>query len=106
MAVTMVLSTTLKHWTDALPEFGGDTYTQTDVYMLGRTNGVATYRNTDFFGLVEGLNFALQYRGNNEDPAQAKEQPTAAMQIVVLANWPVKTATVSVCLPPTTLTSG
>ncbi len=35
--------------------------------MLGRTNGVATYRNTDFFGLVEGLNFALQYRGNNEN---------------------------------------
>ncbi|APV88291.1 porin OmpS1 [Salmonella enterica] len=54
-------------WTDVLPEFGGDTYTQTDVYMLGRTNGVATYRNTDFFGLVEGLNFALQYQGNNEN---------------------------------------
>ncbi|EAA7501925.1 porin OmpS1 [Salmonella enterica subsp. enterica] len=53
--------------TDALPEFGGDTYTQTVVYMLGRTNGVATYRNTDFFGLVEGLNFALQYQGNNEN---------------------------------------
>ncbi|MFP5582985.1 porin OmpS1 [Salmonella sp. 741265139_PSA] len=58
----------IEAWTDALPEFGGDTYTQTDVYMLGRTNGVATYRNTDFFGLVEGLNFALQYQGNNEDP--------------------------------------
>lgn len=29
--------------------------------MTGRTTGVATYRNTDFFGLVEGLNFALQY---------------------------------------------
>lgn len=28
-------------WTDMLPEFGGDTYTQTDVYMTGRTNGVA-----------------------------------------------------------------
>ncbi|EDQ6108154.1 porin, partial [Salmonella enterica subsp. enterica] len=55
-------------WTDVLPEFGGDSYTQTDVYMLGRTNGVATYRNTDFFGLVDGLNFALQYQGNNEDP--------------------------------------
>ena len=54
-------------WTDVLPEFGGDTYTQTDVYMLGRTNGVATYRNTDFFGLVDGLNFALQYQGNNEN---------------------------------------
>ena len=49
-----------------LPEFGGDTYTQTDVYMLGRTNGVATYRNKGFFGQVDGLNFALQYQGNNE----------------------------------------
>ncbi|EDH0693913.1 porin OmpS1 [Salmonella enterica subsp. salamae] len=54
-------------WTDVLPEFGGDSYTQTDVYMLGRTNGVATYRNSDFFGLVDGLNFALQYQGNNEN---------------------------------------
>ncbi|MBA7802007.1 porin OmpC [Citrobacter freundii] len=53
-------------WTDMLPEFGGDTYTQTDVYMTGRTNGVATYRNKGFFGLVDGLNFALQYQGNNE----------------------------------------
>ncbi|WP_336283985.1 porin OmpC [Citrobacter arsenatis] len=53
-------------WTDMLPEFGGDTYTQTDVYMTGRTNGVATYRNNGFFGQVDGLNFALQYQGNNE----------------------------------------
>ncbi|EMA3755180.1 porin OmpS1 [Salmonella enterica] len=53
-------------WTDVLPEFGGDSYTQTDVYMLQRANGLATYRNTDFFGLVDGLNFALQYQGNNE----------------------------------------
>ncbi len=34
--------------------------------MAGRANGVATYRNSDFFGLVEGLNFALQYQGKNE----------------------------------------
>ena len=53
-------------WTDMLPEFGGDTYTQTDVYMTGRTNGVATYRNKGFFGQVDGLNFAIQYQGNNE----------------------------------------
>ncbi|MES3497626.1 porin OmpC [Citrobacter portucalensis] len=53
-------------WTDMLPEFGGDSYTQTDVYMTGRANGVATYRNNGFFGLVDGLNFALQYQGNNE----------------------------------------
>ena len=54
-------------WTDMLPEFGGDSYTQTDVYMTGRTNGVATYRNKGFFGQADGLNFAMQYQGNNED---------------------------------------
>ena len=53
-------------WTDVLPEFGGDTWTQTDGFMTGRTTGVATYRNTDFFGLVEGLNFAAQYQGKND----------------------------------------
>ncbi|MBJ9068838.1 porin OmpC [Citrobacter koseri] len=60
-------------WTDMLPEFGGDTYTQTDVYMLGRTNGVATYRNNGFFDLVDGLNFALQYQGNNEGTGFGQE---------------------------------
>ncbi|CBG88795.1 porin OmpC [Citrobacter rodentium] len=56
----------IEAWTDMLPEFGGDTWAQTDVYMTGRTNGVATYRNNGFYGLVDGLNFALQYQGNNE----------------------------------------
>ena len=56
-------------WTDVLPEFGGDTWTQTDVFMTGRTTGVATYRNNDFFGLVDGLNFALQYQGKNGSPS-------------------------------------
>ena len=51
-------------WTDVLPEFGGDTY-GADNFMQSRANGVATYRNQDFFGLVEGLNFALQYQGKN-----------------------------------------
>ena len=53
-------------WTDVLPEFGGDTWTQTDGFMTGRTTGVATYRNTDFFGLVDGLNVAAQYQGKND----------------------------------------
>ncbi len=83
-------------WTDVLPEFGGDTYTQTDVFMLGRTNGVATYRNSDFFGLVDGLNFALQYQGNNENPGLAKAPITVA-----IVNWRVKMATASVSLLPT-----
>ena len=33
--------------------------------MQQRGNGFATYRNTDFFGLVDGLNFAVQYQGKN-----------------------------------------
>lgn len=53
-------------WTDMLPEFGGDSYTQADNFMTGRTNGVATYRNNGFFGLVDGLNVALQYQGKND----------------------------------------
>ncbi len=52
-------------WTDMLPEFGGET-AYSDNFMVGRTSGVATYRNTNFFGLVDGLNFALQYQGKNE----------------------------------------
>jgi Outer membrane protein (porin) len=53
-------------WTDMLPVFGGDSYTWTDNFMNGRANGLATYRNSGFFGLVDGLNFALQYQGANE----------------------------------------
>ena len=51
-------------WTDVLSEFGGDTY-GSDNFMQQRGNGFATYRNTDFFGLVDGLNFAVQYQGTN-----------------------------------------
>ena len=60
-------------WTDMLPEFGGDSYTYADNFMTGRANGVATYRNTDFFGLVDGLNMTLQYQGKNEG-REAKKQ--------------------------------
>lgn len=60
-------------WTDMLPVFGGDSYTYTDNFMVGRTNGVATYRNTDFFGLVDGLNFAVQYQGANEGNSGEQE---------------------------------
>ncbi|EBI7230609.1 porin OmpC [Salmonella enterica] len=52
-------------WTDVLPEFGNDTYEGADNFMTGRANGLLTYHNTDFFGLVDGLNFNLQYQGKN-----------------------------------------
>ncbi|HFK5713370.1 TPA: porin OmpC [Enterobacter roggenkampii] len=61
-------------WTDMVPVFGGDSYTWTDNFMVGRTNGVATYRNNDFFGLVDGLNFALQYQGANEGANANEDQ--------------------------------
>ncbi|WP_271131385.1 porin OmpF [Dryocola clanedunensis] len=51
--------------TDMLPEFGGDTGAS-DNFFAGRNGGLATYRNSDFFGLVEGLNFGVQYLGKNE----------------------------------------
>lgn len=60
-------------WTDMLPVFGGDSYTYTDNYMVGRANGLATYRNSNFFGLVDGLNFALQYQGANESSSNNQE---------------------------------
>lgn len=54
-------------YTDQLPVFGDDTmYQENDNFMTGRSNGLATYRNSNFFGLVEGLNFAVQYQGKNE----------------------------------------
>ncbi|MEL4013589.1 porin OmpC [Dryocola clanedunensis] len=60
-------------WTDMLPEFGGDSYSQADNFMTNRANGVATYRNTDFFGLVDGLSIAAQYQGANESKSNDQE---------------------------------
>ncbi|CUU23121.1 porin OmpC [Duffyella gerundensis] len=57
--------------TDMMPEFGATAYTSADVYMLTRTNGVATWRNTNFFGLIDGLDVALQYQGKNESSGRS-----------------------------------
>lgn len=35
--------------------------------MTKRASGLATYRNTDFFGAVDGLDMTLQYQGKNEN---------------------------------------
>ncbi len=65
-------------FTDMLPEFGGDTG-NTDNFMIGRSNGLATYRNQDFFGLVDGLNVALQYQGKNENDGRSATKQTATV---------------------------
>jgi outer membrane pore protein E len=41
--------------------------------MTKRATGLATYRNTDFFGAVDGLDMTLQYQGKNEN-RDAKKQ--------------------------------
>ncbi len=71
-------------YTDMLPEFGGDT-AYSDDFFVGRVGGVATYRNSNFFGLVDGLNFAVQYRAKTN----------------VLVFLSVPTATASVALSAT-----
>ncbi|AWH89945.1 porin OmpC [Limnobaculum parvum] len=53
-------------WTDVLPEFGGETFQHTDTFMNQRASNLATYRNKNFFGLVDGLKFAVQYQGRND----------------------------------------
>ena len=52
-------------YTDMLPFFGGDSG-YTDAFLSGRSTGVLTWRNKDFFGLVKGLNVAAQYEGKND----------------------------------------
>lgn len=58
-------------YTDMIPEFGDDSFVKTDNFMTGRANGVATYRNNNFFGLVDGLKVAVQYQGKNENDGRA-----------------------------------
>lgn len=52
-------------YTDMLPFFGGDSG-YTDAFLSGRSTGVLTWRNSNFFGLVDGLNLAAQYQGKND----------------------------------------
>ncbi|MEC5341780.1 porin [Brenneria populi] len=52
-------------YTDVLPVWGGD-HSYTDG-ITGRKDGVLTYRNKDFFGLVDGLNFGLQAISKDSD---------------------------------------
>jgi outer membrane pore protein F len=59
------------NWTTSVTEFDGDE-NYSENWLAGRTSGVVTYRNSDFFGMMEGLNLAIQYQpktqGDNKDP--------------------------------------
>ncbi|MGK2960140.1 MAG: porin [Candidatus Malihini olakiniferum] len=49
---------------DVLPEWGGD-QSNSGNFLTGHSTSALTYRNKDFFGLVNGMNFGLQYQGKN-----------------------------------------
>lgn len=52
-------------FTDKLPKSGADS-AYFDTFMSSRISGALTYRNTDFFNLIQGVNLALQYQSKNE----------------------------------------
>lgn len=63
----------IEAWTDMFPEFGGDSSAKTDNFMTKRASGLATFRSTDLFGVVDGLNMTLQYQGKNEGRDTSKQ---------------------------------
>ncbi len=58
----------VESYTDMAPSFSGETWGggYVDNYMTSRSTGLLTYRNNNFFGLVDGLNFGVQYQGKND----------------------------------------
>ncbi|XQS16444.1 porin [Citrobacter telavivensis] len=53
--------------TDKAPIFDELTYSTADNFMTGRSTGLLTWRNSDLFGIVDGLDVAVQYQGSNSD---------------------------------------
>uniref|UniRef100_A0A8H9YTC1 Porin n=1 Tax=Pseudomonas tritici TaxID=2745518 RepID=A0A8H9YTC1_9PSED len=57
----------VESYTDMAPIWSGMTNLgSSDNYMTGRSTGLLTYRNSNFFGLVDGLNMGVQYQGKND----------------------------------------
>ncbi|EOC0062072.1 porin [Cronobacter turicensis] len=58
----------VESFTDMAPTWSGETWGggYTDNFMTSRSTGLLTYRNSNFFGLVDGLSVAVQYQGKNE----------------------------------------
>jgi outer membrane pore protein F len=57
----------VESYTDIAPSFSGETWgNYADNFMTSRSTGLLTYRNSNFFGLVDGLSLAVQYQGKND----------------------------------------
>ncbi|ACT06519.1 porin Gram-negative type [Dickeya chrysanthemi Ech1591] len=80
-------------YTDVLPEFGGDSsYTDN---LTGRNSGVLTYRNKNFFGLVDGWDFGLQYQSKHEDSTNTARQSGAGWGVSSSYTSPIGVAAIA-----------
>lgn len=58
----------IRDFTDQAAVFGGSGFGgDTDVFLTDRASSVATYSNHDFFAMVPGWDFYLQYQAKNTD---------------------------------------
>lgn len=57
--------------TDKAPIFDELTYSSADNFLTGRATGLLTWRNRNFFNLVDGLDVSAQYQGNNHSERTA-----------------------------------
>ncbi|WP_019846456.1 porin [Dickeya zeae] len=74
-------------YTDVLPEWGGDSgYTNS---FTGRSSGVANYRNKNFFGLVDGLNFGLSYQSAHTDSTSVRNNLGAGYAVSTSYTSPI-----------------
>ncbi|ANZ22563.1 porin [Buchnera aphidicola (Diuraphis noxia)] len=48
-------------------------FSNNDSYMIGRNNSLLTYRNKNFFGLFDGISFALQYQNQAKNQLSKQE---------------------------------
>ncbi|VFP79548.1 porin [Candidatus Erwinia haradaeae] len=62
-------------WTNTIPESGFHS-TRPGNGMIGRSRDLVTYRNSNLFGLIDGLDFALQYQGKNKENSEKKDITT------------------------------
>jgi len=54
-------------WIDVIPNSIGNLFFFPNNYMSAYSSGSAMRHNTNLFGIINGLNFTLQYQDINQD---------------------------------------
>ncbi|WP_368545855.1 porin [Klebsiella pneumoniae] len=57
-------------WTDIFPVWGASSF-KNDNFLVRKGNGLLSYHNHNFFSLVKGIDFGLQYQGKNESNSRS-----------------------------------